>query len=485
MKTRLILFLGTLLWSVNALAQHHQTLYLDSCKSMALRNQTRMKNALLDSEQATLTKKAAFTKFFPQVVLNAGGFHSANYLVDIYADDNGNSTGANLDIHAGYDGKPLSEQQQRLQDQLNALEIDFDIEQQMNDFADRFTFDAHLEALDHGAFVSAMLTQPVFMGGRIYRGNQLAQVGVEASKLQQDLVKDEVELSVEKYYWMVYSLQSKMSAINQGISLLDTLQKDASAGVNAGLIGKNDLLKVKLKLNELKASKVQLEHGIQLTTMLLCQYVGLEYNPNYEYLLVDKPYSVRNLPQKGLKESVENRTESKLLDLSVKAEWLQKQMLLGETLPQVAIGATYGYSNLLSSVPSAELFKTTPSAIVFATIQVPITAWWENSHNLKKQQLALQKAENEREDKLQMMELQTQQAWNELVEAKTLVELKRQACSDAEENMKEVKTYYDAGMETIGTYLEAQTMYQQTQSELIDQEVVLRMKELQYSQFSR
>ena len=99
-------------------------------------------------------------------------------------------------------------------------------------------------------------------------------------------------------------------------------------------------------------------------------------------------------------EAVKGRIEYQLLDLSTDAERLKKKMLVGEVLPQIAVGAGYTCNTLMDK------FKT--NGLVFATLSIPISDWWEKSYDLKKQELNCTKAENQRRDLDEQMLLQMQ-----------------------------------------------------------------------------
>ena len=53
------------------------------------------------------------------------------------------------------------------------------------------------------------LVQPVFMGGRIVNGNKLANIGKQVSEYQLSLTEDQVEASVNQYYWQIVALKEK------------------------------------------------------------------------------------------------------------------------------------------------------------------------------------------------------------------------------------------------------------------------------------
>lgn len=447
-----------------------QELTLDSCRAMALRNQTALSNARLELESAQEVRKAAFTKYFPTLSMAAGAFHSKNYLIDASTEE----SGAKIDVEASFDGHTVGDRIEDIQAELDRAGINVNLQRAIDNFVDRFSFDATLQMLDKGLFVNAMVTQPIFAGGRIVNGNRLAKLGVDVAELQLMMSENEVLLNVEQNYWQVVSLQLKKQPVDQAILMLDTLERDAQAAVEAGVIGRSDLLKVRLKRNEMLSSRTQLNNGIRLATMALCQYIGLPYTDSVRVAsaLSAEPSQA---PQQG-RDSVTRRTEYLLLEKAVEAERLRKKMLIGETLPQVAVGATYGANNLMGSAKH--------NGILFATVNIPITAWWEASHNIRKQRIASQIAENNRKNLSEQMALQQQLAYNNLSEAYTQIALKRQAVTDAEDNLSEVKNHYDAGLASVSEFLEAQTLLCQAQNQLADQLIDYKLKELRYRQLT-
>ena len=153
---------------------------------------------------------------------------------------------------------------------------------------------------------------------------------------------------------------------------------------------------------------------------------------------------------------------------------MQKRMAIGEALPQVAVGATYGYNNLARPTMQA-------NGLVFATVSVPLTAWWETAHNIRKEELMRQKAENTRLDVQEKLVLQTLQSWSRMNESYSLIDVRRRALEQARDNLTEVKNYFDAGMNSMKDYLEAQTLLQQARNELVDQIIDYLLQRKQYS----
>ena len=409
-----------------------QRLSLDSCKAKAFRNNAAIKNAVLDVEAAKELKRQAFTKFFPNVTAMAGGYHAVNPLLEYGIDD-------------------IESAQAR--QQLNNLYFEYGAS---------LGLPSSISLCNNGVAIGTTAIQPVFMGGQIVNGNKLADVGVQGAELQVCMAHDEIEQRVEENYWLVVLLYEKKKTLQQALTFLDTLYRDVTVAKVSGLVTQNDLLKVTLKQNEMHSDMLKVDNGIALATMALCQLIGQEYSP--EIVLTDSVSAdahAWNGKNQDIRSSVAQRKESELLGLNVEAERLKKKMLVGEALPHLMIGATASYGN-----PVFDRFSA--NGLAFATLQVPLTNWWETSHKLKQQEYAIQKAENQRLDLMQKMALEIQQASNNVQESLAQVELMKETVQNAEVNLATSKVNCEAGLIPVSDLLEAQTLYQQVQDQWIE-----------------
>ncbi len=423
-------------------------LSLDSCKALALRNNLTLKNAALDVAAAEEVKEQAFTKYFPNVSAFAGGYYAAKPLFEYTIDDIGNASARQF-LHNLY----------------------FEYGAAMG-LPDRITL------CENGVMTGAMLVQPVYMGGQIVNGNKLAKVGIEAAELKAQLTEDQVLQQVEEYYWLIISLQEKKKTLQQALTFLDTLQRDVNTAVEAGLISKNDVLKVKLKWKEVYFNREKVQNGIQLATEALRLTIGGDCtgpmvltdtidNVAAWQARVDDPVS-----------AVQGRKEKQLLDMQVSAEELKKKMALGETLPHLTVGGTASYGNLIFD-------HFTANALAFATLQVPLTGWWEASHKLKEHDFLVEKAKNERDDLMEKMYLEIMQAWYDLDNGISQVDLAEMTLQDAIANLHDVKADYDAGLVPVSELLEAQTLLLQAQNKRTDALIDLKIKAEQYKRLTR
>ena len=421
-------------------------LSLDSCKALALRNNLEIKNAALDVEAAQEVKKQAFTKYFPNVSVIAGGYYAAKPLFEYGIDDIENAN-ARQWLHNLY-----------------------------YEYGAAIGLPDRISLCENGVMAGATVVQPVYMGGQIVNGNKLAKVGVEAAELQGQLTEDRILQQVEEYYWLIISLQEKKKTLQQALTFLDTLRRDVTTAAEAGLVSTNDVLKVKLKWTEIYNNREKLQNGIRLATTALGQMIGQDTGI---LILTDTIGEISEWQARWTDPgaAVMGRKETQLLDRQVDAEELKKKMALGETLPHLTIGGTASYGNLVFD-------RFNANALAFATLQVPLTGWWEASHKLKQHDILVQKAKNERADLMRKMYLETLQASNNVDEAHNQYKLMELALQDAEANLHDVKADYDAGLVPVSDLLEAQTLLLQAQNQRTDALIDLKIKAEHYKKLT-
>lgn len=408
---------------LHAWAQHTYTLeqLLDSARThnIALRNGQR------DIEAAQEQRKEAFTKFFPTVSATGAWFNANKSMAQTELDLTPYITpelGATLA-------------------QLLPAETLVALSSPMS-----------ISMMKHGTIASITAIQPVFAGGQIINGNKLAKIGEEVSRLRQQLSEDEVETTAEQYFWQLVTLEEKQRTIATVEKMLGDIHKDVSMALEAGLILRNDLLKVELRQNEVESQKAKIQNGIALVKMLLAQYCGLRdtsFTLRYTTEAIS-PLSIKRDHQQALLSTPEYR----LLDKQVEATSLQRKMAVGENLPSVAVGAGYNYHNLLGSDQTF--------GMIFATVSIPLSNWWGGSHAIKRKKIAQQQAIDQRDDNAELLTIRMQKAWNDVEEAYQQLQIAERSILQSEENLRLSRNCYQAGTTTMSDLLEAQMLYQQS-----------------------
>lgn len=429
--------------TVLPLSSHAQsrTLSIDSCKIYALKYNKTIKNADLDVKSALETKKSTYTNYFPKVSAMGMAMKSADYLVK------GTIPSMNLPV---YDGT--------LANLANATQY-------------AYVPNIPIKTLNYMNMASISVTQPLFAGGRIVNGNKLAKIGYEVSQEKKLMSTTEILVKTENLYWNTIALQDKLTTLASYEKLLNQLLSDVSVSVKAGLTQRSDLLKVQLKMNEVEMNKMKLENGINLSTRALCQHIGISYDSTLQLI---QPLVPTELPQSTSENSdvVKNRHEYQLLNKSLEVERLQKKMVLGEYLPQVALGGI-GFVNDIAHTTSS-------NALAYVSVSIPISDWWGGSHKLKESQFKIEQAANKLNETGELLNLQIEQAKNELNETRFQIKTNQSSIDQAKENLKVLNDNYKAGASSMSDLLEAQTLYQDAQNQLSDAICTYKIKKANY-----
>lgn len=419
MVKRISIFIFSIFVALPAMAQ---TLSLDSCLNLARANSRIMQSAALSVEQAEQLKQQALTKYFPQISGSAVGYHSVHPIVEV----------------------PLA----------------------LGSFGDGLGIPSSLGFLQYGYWAGLTAVQPVFVGGKIVNGNRLAQVGIEAAQLQQQITERDQLESVENMFWLIVGLQDKQRTLTTTLQLLDTIHHFVTTSVEAGLALKSDLLQVEMKQSELRRTQVQLTNGITLASQALCQAIGVTWSDSVR--LVTDTLLLTDIPLPIVDTAAADMPENRLLALQTKASRLQYRMTLADALPQVAVAATYGYGKLQADLLPNDVGHDKGNGALMLTVSVPLSSWWETGHKLKSQQLAIRRAQLDQEDKSELLALRTQQNYQQWTEAHWMVYAAETALQQAQENYRLAYLNYQAGMNTITDLLTAQSVLDKAHNDYTD-----------------
>lgn len=396
---------------------------LEDCKRIAIENNRKLKNSRLEIQAAQQLEKEAFTNYFPSISASGTGILPKDPLVSM------SLAGMSLGV------------------------------------------------LDKGFQTGITVTQPIFAGGKIITGNKLADLGTEVSRFQAKLSENEVLLNTESLYWQLLSLYEKEHTLDIVDTQLDTLLKDVELSYKAGLITHNDVLKVKLKKNEVKSARINLENGIKLVKMSLCQQMGIDLAeadqfkiniPDIENVESPMNYYVDH------KSVLADRMESKLLDKNIEVTKLQTKMKRGDYLPTVAFGASYYGENIVD--------KWRSNGIVFASVSIPLSGWWGGSHAVKRQRIQEQIALNNKIDTEEQLLLQMQNVKNELDNAYKQILLAKDGVEQSTENLRLNTNYYKVGTVTLTDVLDAQTLLQQNRDKYVESYTDYQKRRIEYLQ---
>lgn len=439
-----------------------QELTLEQCKEMALNQNMDLR---ISQEQILMGKNArkmAFSQFFPQIEGNA------SYI--------------------------------RLNKQFQLLDEDFTAQ----NIIDRFPFPipplpfpipidfskiSLLQASDtrlgqeHNFIFNVGLTQPIFAGGRIFEVYRMSKVGEQIANESASLERQNTVYETEDLYWNIVSIQEKQKVLETYQKMILTLEKDVEAYISQGVALRNDVLRVKLKQNEIDLLLFKINNGLKLAKMALCQKIGIDINSNIILSETEIEISEEEIVYENIRQSaILNRPELKLLEHSVKLTESALRISTGSFMP--TIGFTANYLSLRPN-PYRGLADEFGSDYMFGFVMnVPIFHWFEKHHSRAIAKNSMNIAKLKLEDSRQKISMETLMVSNEILEAKRRIEISKQSVDQSLENLKLIQDSFNEGMMKTAELIEAQTLWQEAQTNYIESKAMYKSLEIKLKKSS-
>lgn len=426
---RIFLFLCIgLSLSTASLAQRQLT--LDDCRSLALQNNSKIKTARLEVSGAKEMRREALTKYFPNISAAGTGFKADKGAVGLSV--------------------------------LNGM------------YSTSF--------VDRGVMAGVTAVQPIFAGGQILNGNKLAKVNASVKSEQLRLSEDEAVLTVEQYYWQWVSLKEKLKTLDVVGRQIDTIRRDVSTAVDAGVAMQNDLLQVELERNRISANRLKVNNGLSVVKMLLAQAIELPADSFDIAVSVPEDLPDPNIYKVDHQAALQITPTYRMLQKSVEASKLQRNMELGKRLPTIGIGAGYMYYDLPDQHSISVIENRRSMGMVFASIAIPLSDWWGGTHAIRQKNVQLKIAEESKRSNSELLLVQMQQLWNELVEAYDQAKISKESVAKATENARISTNCYHAGTVAVSDLLNAQSLLQQSRDQYTDDLTTYFIKRTRYLQ---
>ena len=392
---------------------------LQECISEARVNNVSAKDARNDLLIAKEQQRYARTKYFPIVGASATHFEASDYL---------------------------------LKQQLFSPELQ-EIIEALTEGSDFFQ-NGGIHAIKRGTSLGLTVLEPLYTGGRIRNYNKLADIQVDARQKLQQVTDDEIVMTTEFLFYKILELHETDKMLDVMEKETESIHRDAVNIYENGIVNKNDVLSVELAHDQLSALRIKTANACRLLRRALAKYMGMadqdidiDATISDDAIVDPQEYLMPHLT------AVENRTETQLLDIWVEKSVLEKKIARASMQPVLLIGGTANYSKLLAEWSS--------KAIAFATVQIPISAFWSERRMYNWKKVEVEKAKDFRQDKRELISLRIQDAWDNLESTYRQTQIAKKSVERSEENLRINREHYLNGLTNMTDLLDAQRQWQQ------------------------
>ncbi len=448
---------GWLLVSVFTVQAQTMELSIEECRRLAIENNKELRIASEKEKAAYHRHKAAFTNYLPKISA-AGVYMRTSDELSLLSDEQKNALGS-LGTNVGGQLQGILQQYPSLGGQLGPIAESL---AGGLDAAGAGLVDALRTDTRNMSVASVMLTQPVYMGGKIAAYNKITHFAEQIAHSQHDQQLQEVILEVDRTYWQIVSLQSKKHLAESYNEQVRKLNGDVDHLIEEGMATKADGLSIKVKVNEAEVTLIQVNNGLALSRMLLCQLCGLDMTT--EVRLRDE---ATEMPAEAIavdvETALENRPELRSLDMAQQIGRQKITIARSEFMPNIAL--TGGYLTTNPSLTNGFQKEFNGMWNIGVVVKMPILTWGERHHKVQAARREAAIATYQYDVAAEKDVLQVTQSRQKLQEASERYAAATRSQAEADENLRCASLGMQEGVIPVSNVLEAQTAWLSAHSE--------------------
>ncbi len=462
-------FLITLLF-IPVFLSAQDILNLEDCRQIALQRNRKIKVADENQHMMNSFYKAAKTQHYPRLGAN-GAYLRMNKEISLLSENIFLPVIPQEAITNGVINEIILGRNPDLLEQTLVLDENGNIMRDENGTpvfrnyaylpADQATLD-----LDNIFVFNVSMKQPIYMGGKIREINKMARYGEDLFKAKKSITKTEVILETDQRYWHVISLQEKVKLTTIYKGMIENLITDLYNIYDEGIITNNEVLKAKVKYNEVDLKLLKATNGLRLAQMALNQTLGFPLDTIVQLsdsIIVSYQYQENNTLTN---DAIQNRAELNMLNSTIKIAESAENIMRSRYLPNIGLSANYLFMNPNPYNGFDNEFGGDWNVGVY--VNIPIWHWNDKKHTLQATKHKTNAFRERLEEAEELITLEVKQTEFKYTESVKKLELTHIALQQAKENLDITQDSFDEGIVNTTDLLEAQTMWQEAYSEYIE-----------------
>lgn len=306
-----------------------------------------------------------------------------------------------------------------------------------------------------GSSLSLNVTQPVYTGGAITSGIDLAELKLTASRYATEFQIDNIRFKLIGFYLDIYKFNNLKSVVESNILQARKVLAEMNARYNQGTALKNDITRYELLVSNLELQSVKIDNTLAILNSNLVVTVGL---PVGTVVVPDSTILSRSLPTEGegwwQNEASENSPVLKLARSSVDISRKAESLVRSERLPKIGLQAGWSIDGpILVEVPPIN--RNLSYWYVGVGVSYNIASLYKNNRSLAKSESATRHAIEQLDAANESVSLGVRADYIHYLEAYEELKTQMKSVELAERNYKTTSTRYSADMALITDMLDA------------------------------
>lgn len=305
-----------------------------------------------------------------------------------------------------------------------------------------------------GTGLTIGVTQPVYTGGALTTGVEMAQLKTTAARYAEELSRDDLRFRLTGYYLDIYKYDSLREVVESNLQAARKVLAEMHARYEQGTALRNDITRYELLVANLELELVRIANTRAILNRNLVTTAGF---PAGTDIAPDTTILSRALPRGGeaswQQEALQSpslRMASTALDLTLSAE----KMARAERLPHIGLQAGWNIDGpILVEVPPIN--RNLSYWFVGVGVSWNISSLYKTNRTLSRARAATLRARDELDEARQNTSLAVADAHVRYLEAYEVLASRSKSVELATRNYATTSTRYAEGMALITDMLDA------------------------------
>jgi outer membrane protein TolC len=322
---------------------------------------------------------------------------------------------------------------------------------------------------DYDVNLAARLVQPLTPLWAVYQMYKLAEIEVDVVRVAAERTRLELVFQVREVCLRVLQAEAGLAALDEAIGTVEAHLERARHFLEAGLIGRDDLLEAEVRLADLKGKRLEIRHAAQMARASLAVLLNEPSEREIQVVGFAEPVDTHAPPglEQTLAEAYGLRPELRELDLRIAQAERGVRASWQGYIPTVAAMAQYQYNKGSVMAP--------PTWTGGVLVDFNVWEWGATYYQQEEAEARLARARLGREELQRGIALQVRSAWLKIQQSLEQIQIAQAAVVQSVEQLRLERQRYEAQQSTSTEVLDAQNRLTQAKVTVASAGIELRI----------
>lgn len=297
--------------------------------------------------------------------------------------------------------------------------------------------------------------QPIYAGGAIDAGIEMAKLGLESSKLSTSLNRASLRFTALEQYLTLEKLQNREEVLKANIKLTQKLIDDINARFSQGVALKNDVTRYELQMQQLKLQLTKVGNQRSILNHQLCNTLGL---PSGTVINPTDDVATKTFPKDGeaawQQLATAGNQQLQLADINARMAKQKEKMARSEMLPKISIVANNNFNGPITfELPPID--KNLNIWYVGVGVSYPLSSLFKSNKKLNQAKLRTRQAQEQTAVVREQLNNEVQSAYTDYLQSYVELQTQQKNVELARENYDVVNERYNNQLALITDMLDA------------------------------